>query len=197
MKPLLAALGVLVLLAILAASGSSASSGAASHAPKHDPPRFTSMSGLLTSDAAKISTDLGLVANDAANGQNGPSGTGCYNVVNNVTPDARAIGTFVVDDVNNDVGELQGDINTLEADIADFNQDIADFANDGVPTPDGATTVSQIRAVIAGQIASSNALIAAMQSNVSLAYADGNNLAYGPCDNDGPGNPPTILTVTS
>jgi hypothetical protein len=199
MKQLLAALGILVLLGILASIGSSGSDGrvgAASYSAPHDPPKFTSMSLLLSSDAAKISADRALADADAKNGQNGPSGSGCYNLLNNVTPDARAIGTFVVNDVGNDVNNLQKDINTLERDINSFNEDIADFTNDGVPKPTGAT-VSRVKAAIAAEIKSANSMIAAMQDNVDTAYSDGNNLAYGTCHNDGPGKAPEIPTVTS
>jgi hypothetical protein len=196
MRALLAVLGILVLLGI--AASSSGSSGTASHSATHDPPKFASMSSLLTSDATKTSSDLRLVATDAANGQNGPGGeTACYNLLNNVTPETRAIGTFVANNVDSDVSNLQRDIKTLEADIGNFNEDITDFANDGVQTPTGAATVSQIKAVIAAEIESANSLIATMQDNVNMAYADGNDLAFGACQHDGPGKAPRIPTVTS
>jgi hypothetical protein len=197
MKPVLAALGVVVLLVILASAGSS---GTASYKAKDpaDPPKFSSMSSLLTSDQAKISTDLGIVGNDAAQGQSGAGEPPCYNLQNNVTPDAQAIGAFVSNDVDNDLAKLQMDINTIQADVVNFNQDIADFVNDGVPMPAGAAeAVSQITTDITGEVTTVNGLIESMQANVDAAYEDGNDLANGTCSGDGPGTAPTIPSVTS
>jgi hypothetical protein len=195
MKPLLAVFGVVVLLVILASAGSS---GTASYKAPADPPKLSSMSLLLTSDQAKISADFSIVTNDATQGPSGDGEPACYNLVNNVTPDVQAIGTFVSADVDSDVNRLQADINTIDADIVNFNQDIADFVNDGVPMPTGAAeAVSQIRADITGEVTTVNDMIASMRSDVDEAYQAGNDLATGACSGDGPGTEPAIPNVTS
>jgi hypothetical protein len=199
MKPLLAGLGVVVLLVILASVGSSgtASYKAKAAAPA-DPPKFSSMSSLLTSDQTKISADFQIVVNDATQGQSGDGEPLCYNLQNNVTPDAQAIGAFVSNDVDNDVAKLQMDINTIQADVANFNQDIADFVNDGVPMPAGAAqAVTQISTDVTGEVATANGQIGSMQNDVDAAYEDGNDLATGACSGDGPGKAPAIPIVTS
>jgi hypothetical protein len=190
MKSLFAALAVITLLAV------AMSSGRAQSAP-HDPPRFSSMSLLMQTDARKISSDLALVARDAKPGQTGRAEPACYNLKNNVDPDAAAIGYFVSNDVTNDADNLQSDVNTLEADIRNFNRDIADFVNDGVPAPAGtAATLSEIRAKISAAVTGANTAIRAMQRKVNAAYARGDSLATGPCADDGPGSAPAIPTVT-
>jgi hypothetical protein len=195
MKALLAALGVLVLLGIAAAVGSSRP--ASSSAPA-DPPRFSSMSLLLSSDAAKVSADLAIAANDAKQGQSGAGQPACYNLQNNVTPDVDAIGRFVSGDFVNDVNKLQTDINTLEANIRNFNQDIADFVNDGViASADGTQIIKEIRGHIASEVKSANNTISAVRTYVNEAYTDANNLTSGACSRDGPGKEPTIPTVIS
>ena len=190
MKTLLAALAAAGLLAVAVSAGHAQSAG-------HDPPKFTSMSKLMTSDADKIGTDLGLLTRDAKAGQTGAEPQPCYNLKNNVDPDAAAIGYFVQNDVTNDVTNLQSDINTLQSDIRNFNQDLADFANDGVPAPAGAaTTLASIKSRIAAAAKRANASIHQMQDQVDAAYARGNRLATGACSEDGPGSPPTIPSVT-
>jgi hypothetical protein len=190
MKSLLAALAAAGVLAIAVSAGHAQSAA-------HDPPKFTSMSRLMSSDADKIGNDLGLLTRDARAGQTGAEPQPCYNLKNNVDPDAAAIGYFVQNDVTNDVTNLQSDINTLEADIRNFNQDLADFANDGVPAPSGATaTLASIKGKIAAAVRRANASISQMQGQVDAAYARGNKLAIGACASDGPGDPPAIPSVT-
>jgi len=190
MKTLIAALAAVGLFAVAVSAGRAQSAA-------HDPPKFTSMSQLMTSDAGKIGTDLGLLKRDAQAGQTGTESQPCYNLKNNVDPDAAAIGYFVQNDVTNDVTNLQSDIDTLESDIRNFNQDLADFANDGVPAPSGAAaTLASIRSKIAAAARHANASIHQMQDQVDAAYARGNRLATGACSDDGPGSPPTIPSVT-
>lgn len=190
MKTLLAALLAFGLFAVAVSAGRAQSTA-------HDPPKFASMSQIMTSDASKIGIDLRLVMHDAQKGQTGSEQIPCYNLKNNVDPDAAAIGYFVQNDVANDVGNLQSDIDTLESDIRNFKLDIADFANDGVAAPAGATaTVAAIRSKVAAAVTSANAAIRRIQDQVDAAYARGNNLATGTCSGDGPGAPPTIAQVT-
>jgi len=191
MKTLFAALAAFCLFAVAVSTGRAQSA-------THDPPKFASMSRLMASDASKIGNDLGLVMHDAQAGSRGPSQDPCYNLQNNVDPDAAAIGYFVQNDVTNDVSNLQSDINTLETDIHNFKQAITDFANDGVAPPkDAGATLRDIRSKIAGAVQSANAAIRRMQTQVDAAYARGNKLATGTCSGDGPGTPPSIPQVTS
>ena len=190
MKSIFAALAVVALLAVAISSGRAQTAA-------HDPPKFSSMSQLLASDSSKIAGDVALLRNDAKPGQSGTAEPACYNLKNNVDPDAAAIGYFVENDITNDVGNLQSDINTLESDIRNFKQDLADFANDGVHAPPRvAATLADVRAKISAAVTGANAAIRAMQDSVNAAYAEGNKLATGPCAGDGPGTAPTIPAVT-
>ncbi|HXW88114.1 MAG TPA: hypothetical protein VEJ42_07630 [Streptosporangiaceae bacterium] len=191
MKSLFAALAVVTLLAVAISSGHAQTA-------THDPPKFSSMSQLMESDSGKIVSDLTLVQDDAKPGQTGrPGQPACYNLQNNVDPDATAIGNFVTNDVSNDVSNLQSDIDTLVSDIHNFKSDIADFVNDGVAAPAGeAQTLSSIWAKIHSEVAAANAEIGFMQRTVNAAYARANGLANGKCNGDGPGNPPQIQQVS-
>lgn len=189
MKTILACVAVIAFLAAATAAGSVASA-------QHDPPKLTSMSQILASDLGKIDADNKLIVQEARPGAAGVGEPSCYNLQNNVDPEAAAIGNFLENDVTNDVAVLQNDINTLHSDVINFKRDIADFVNDGVPDPAGANqTVAAVNGKIATEMRRANSAIRQMQGLANAAYAKGNTLATGKCSSDGPGSPPTIPSV--
>src|SRR5260370_41464052 len=99
-----AAIAVLAVAAIL---GAAVSASARSAAP--DPPRFTTVLHAVSTDEAKIASDLRGERADAAAGPNGAGEPACYNLVNNVDDDAvRSIAGFVVNNVVADRNNVQG-----------------------------------------------------------------------------------------
>lgn len=149
----------------------------------------------LAGDVTQTNSDLAAEKTAAAAGPNADGGN-CYNLIGNVSFDARS---GVEYDAQNSFGydlrySLVPDISSGRQAIGALQSDLSNLTSMGLPAPSGAQeAITSAQNMIRNAISTANSEVSQVNADVSSAYAVSNSMATGNCAGDGAGTAPSPI----